>query len=331
MKAAMRDRYGPPEVVELREIERPTPRDDEVLVRIHAASVNRADLDGLYPRWQLTRLFFGLRKPRSPYLGLDAAGVIESVGPNAARFAPGDRVFGDMYSFGQNAFAEYVCAPEKAFLPMPDGMPFEEAATLPHSAVLALQGLRLRNRRTIKTGDRVLVVGASGNVGPFVVQIAKSMGAEVTGVSSTGKMDFVRSLGADEVIDYTTTDYTRTGDRYDWIVDVDAHHSVLRWRRSLRRNGVYVAMGGSGSWLLQALFVAPFVSLATGKRMGLLLWWKPFRPDDVATLERLIGTGDVKPVIDRRYPLDGIVDALRWVDDGHAKGKVVIDVSEMSS
>ena len=323
MKAAVRERYGPPEVVQVRDVERPVPSDDQVLVRVHAASVNRADLDGLYPRWQFTRLFFGLLKPRSPYLGLDVAGVVESVGPNVTRFRPGDHVFGDMFAFGQNAFAEYVSAREKAFLPIPAGMPFEEAATLPHSAVLAVQGLRAGGR-AVGPGDKVLVVGASGNVGPFVVQIAKSRGAEVTGVCRTEKMDFVRSLGADHVIDYTTSDYTRGGERYDWIVDVDAHHGILRWRDALRPRGVYVAMGGPGSWILQALLVGPIASLATGKRMGLLLGWKPFKLEDVESLEELIAAGKVKPVIDLRFPLSQVVEALRYVDDGHAKGKVVI-------
>jgi NADPH:quinone reductase-like Zn-dependent oxidoreductase len=327
MKAAMRDRYGPPEVVEVREVDRPTPKDDEVLVRVHASSVNRADLDGLYPRWQLTRLFLGLRKPRTPRLGLDVAGVVEAVGPNVTRFRPGDEVFADLFLFGQAAFAEYVCAPDKAFLSIPAGMSFEVAATLPHSAVLAIQALRSGGGRTIKPGDKVLVVGASGNVGPFVVQIAKAMGSEVTGVASTAKLDFVRSLGADHVIDYTTTDYM-TGGPYDWIVEVDAHQGILGWRRALRPKGVYVAMGGPGSWILQALFVGPIASLVTGKRMGLLLGWKPFKAGDVEALERLIAAGKLKPVIDRRYPLSQVVDALRYVDDGHPKGKVVINVNQ---
>jgi NADPH:quinone reductase-like Zn-dependent oxidoreductase len=324
MKAAVRDRYGPPDVVEVRDVDRPVPAGDQVLVRVHAASVNRADLDGLYPRWQFIRLFYGLRRPRNRRLGLDVAGVVESAGPNVTRFKPGDRVFGDLFAFGEGAYAEYVCAPEKAFLPIPAGMAFEDAASLPHSAVLAVQGLRLRNGRTIKPGDRVLVVGASGNVGPFVVQIAKSMGAHVTGVSRTDKLDFVRALGADQVIDYTTTDYTTPRERYDWIVDVDAHHSVLRWPRALKPTGVYVAMGGPPSWLLQALFVAPFVSLATRKHVGLLLWWKPFKREDVEALEQLITGGKVAPAIDRRFPLSQVVDALRYVDDGHARGKVIV-------
>ncbi len=326
MKAAVRDRYGPPDVVELSEVDRPVPAADQVLVRVRAASVNRADLDGLYPRWQFTRVFLGLRKPRSRRLGLDVAGVIESVGASVTRFGPGDEVFGDLSAFGAGAFAEYACARETAFAPMPAGMTFEEAATLPHSAILALQGLRLRNGRSIRSGDRVLIVGASGNVGPFAVQIAKSLGAEVTGVARTDKLDFVRSLGADNVIDYTKGDYTRTGEPYDWIVDVDAHHSILRWRHALRPKGAYVALGGSAAWFLQALLQGPAVSIATGKRMGLMLWWKPFRVDDVETLKELIAAGKLNPAIDRRFPLSAVVEALRYVDEGRAKGKVVITV-----
>jgi NADPH:quinone reductase-like Zn-dependent oxidoreductase len=221
-----------------------------------------------------------------------------------------------------------VCAGEKAFAAIPDGMSFEDASTLPHSAILALQGLRLRNGRTIRPGDRVLVDGASGNVGPFVVQMAKAMGAEVTAVASGPKLDFVRSLGPDHVIDYTTVDYTRAGQHYDWIVAVDAHAGFLAVRRALRRGGVYVAMGGSGAWLLRSLLWAPILGRLTGKRLGLLLWWKPFNPDDVATLLRLIAEGKVRTTIDRRFPLEDIASALRYVDDGKARGKVVINVAE---
>jgi NADPH:quinone reductase-like Zn-dependent oxidoreductase len=326
MKAAVRDRYGSPDVVELRDVDRPAPSDDQVLVRVRAASVNRADLDGLTPRPSFVRLFIGLRAPRNPRVGCDAAGVVESVGANVTRVRPGDDVFGDMFAFGQGAFAEYVCAPEKAFASMPTGMTFEEAATIPHSAILALQGLRLRGGRSIRAGDKVLIGGASGNVGPFAVQIAKSFGAEVTGVCSTDKVNFVRSLGADHVIDYTTVDYTGTGERYDWIVDTDSHHSILRVRRALRPKGVYVTLGGSALPILQALLLGPLISTVGDRWMGLLLWWKPFNADDVATLKELIAAGKLAPVIDRRFPLSEVVDALRYVDEGHAKGKVVITV-----
>lgn len=324
MKAAMRDRYGPPEVVEVRDVERPVASADQVLVRVRAASVNRADLDGLYPRWQFIRRFSGIRKPRNRRLGLDVAGVVEAVGPEVTRFRPGDEVFGDLFAFGEGAFAEYVCAAEKAFAPIPAGMSFEDAATLPHSAVLALQGLRLRNGRTVGAGQKVLIVGVSGNVGPFAVQIAKSLGADVTGVASTAKLDFVRSLGADHVIDYEKGDYRRTGERYDWILDVDAHHSVLSWPQALNPKGVYVALGGSGGWMLKAIVQGPAVGLASGRRMGLMLWWKPFKAEDVDTVLSLIAAGKVTPVIDRRLPLSEIVNALRHVDGGHAKGKVIV-------
>jgi len=324
MKAALREHYGSIDVVELREIEKPQPVGDEVLVRVRAASVNRGDLDGLTPRPQFVRLFIGLRAPRQPRIGLDAAGEVEAVGPGVTRFKPGDRVFGDMFSFGAGSFAEYVCARERAFLPIPTGMTFEDAATLPHSANLAVQGLRLRDGRTIKAGDRVLIDGASGNVGPFAIQIAKSVGAEVTGVARTEKLDFVRSLGADHVLDYTTTDYTRTGQRYDWIVDTDSHHSLLAVRRALVPGGVYVTLGGTSWPILASILAAPFISMAVGRRMGLLLWWKPFNPPDVERVTGLMAAGRVRPAIDRRFALDQVVDALRWVDEGQAKGKVLV-------
>jgi NADPH:quinone reductase-like Zn-dependent oxidoreductase len=327
MQAAIRDRYGPPDVVRLAEIDRPTPADDQVLVRVRAASVNRADLDGLTPRPNFTRLFIGLRAPRNHRVGIDVAGVVEAVGAAVTRFKPGDEVFADLFGRDQGAFAEYVCAPEKSFELMPAGMSFEDAATLPHSAILAVQGLRLRDGRTVQPGDQVLIDGASGNVGPFAVQIAKSFGAEVTGVCSAAKMDFVRSLGADHVLDYTQVDYTKTGERYDWIVDTDSHHSILGIRRALRPNGVYVTLGGTALPIFAALLVGAVISKATDKWMGLLIWWKPFKVEDVDTLKTLIAAGTVKPVIDRRFPLSEVVEALRYVDDGHASGKVVITVS----
>ncbi len=324
MKAAIQERYGSPDVVRLVDVDRPVPSEDQVLVRVRAASVNRADLDGLGPRPGFVRPFIGLRAPRNQRMGIDVAGVVEAVGPAVTRIRPGDEVFADLFTSGQGAFAEFACAPEKAFASMPAGMTFEEAATLPHSAILALQGLRRRNGRTIQPGAKVLVVGASGNVGPFAVQIAKSMGAEVTGISSTEKVEFVQSLGADHVIDYKKVDYTKTGERYDWILDTDSHNPILQVRRALRPKGVYVALGGSTLPLLAGIVVGPLVSLASDKWTGLMLWWKPFNPDDVATLKELIAAGKLRPVIDRRFPLSQVVDALRWVDEGHARGKVIV-------
>jgi NADPH:quinone reductase-like Zn-dependent oxidoreductase len=324
MKAAVQEKYGSPDVVVVRDVDTPIPADDEVLVRVRAASVNRADLDGLGPRPGFARLFMGLRAPRNRRAGIDVAGVVEAVGSAVTRFRPGDEVFADLFGHRQGAFAEYVSAPEKSFQPMPAGMSFEEAATLPHSAILAVQGLRLRNGRTVQPGDKVLIDGASGNVGPFAVQIAKSMGAEVTGVCSTEKMEFVRSLGADHVIDYSKVDYTKGAERYDWIVDTDSHHAILSIRRVLPPNGVYVTLGGTSLPIFAALLAGPVISRATDNWMGLLIWWKPFKVEDVETLKELIAAGKVKPVIDRRYPLSEIVEALRYVDEGRARGKVVI-------
>jgi NADPH:quinone reductase-like Zn-dependent oxidoreductase len=324
MRAALQQRYGPPEVVTVGEIDRPTPKDDEILVRVEAASVNRADLDALGPRPGFVRPFIGLRAPRDPSMGIDAAGVVESVGTGVTRFTPGDRVFADVFGSGQGAFAEYLSASQDAFQRIPDDMSFEDAATIPHSGVLAVQGLRRRNGRTVQPGDKVLIDGASGNVGPFAVQIAKALGAEVTGVCSTAKVDFVRSLGADHVLDYTAVDYTRSGKRYDWILDTDSHHPIRRARRALRPNGVYVTLGGTAWPIIQAMVFGSLLSLGSDRWSGLMLWWKPFKPEDVASVTRLIAEGKVKPVIDRRFPLSEIVDALRWVNDGHAKGKVVI-------
>lgn len=324
MKAAICERYGPPEVVELREVERPVPTGDQVLVQVRAASVNRADLDGLTPRPEFVRLFIGLRAPRNTSVGIDVAGVVEAVGPEVTRFKPGDEVFADLFGNDGGTFAEFVSAPEKKFESMPVGMSFEDASTLPHSAILALQGLRLRKGRTPKPGDKVLINGASGNVGPFAVQIAKWMGAEVTGACRTSKVDFVRSLGADHVIDYTQVDYTTAAERYDWILDTDSHQSILRARRALRPNGVYVTLGGTSGPILQAMLLGPPLSLASDRYSGLVLWWKPFNPPDVDKLKDLIAAGKLKPFIDRRYPLTEVVEALRHVNDGLARGKVVV-------
>jgi NADPH:quinone reductase-like Zn-dependent oxidoreductase len=326
VKAALQFRYGSPDVIELREVERPVPTGDQVLVRVRAASVNRADLDGLGPRPGFIRPILGMRAPRNPRTGIDVAGVVEGVGPDVTRFKPGDQVFADLYPHGGGAFAEYACARETAFETIPTEMNFEEAATLPHSAVLAIQGLRRRNGRTVKPGDKVLIDGASGNVGPFAVQIAKALGAEVTGVASPAKLDLVRSVGADHVIDYTKVDYTKAPERYDWIVDTDSHHSILRVRRALRPNGVYVTLGGTSAPILLGMIVGPLVSLFSDRWSGLMLWWKPFNVADVNRLKELIAQGKVKPVIDRTYPLGDIVAALKHVDEGRARGKVVITV-----
>jgi NADPH:quinone reductase-like Zn-dependent oxidoreductase len=326
MKAAFRDRYGSPDVVEIREVEQPVPVDDQVLVRVRAASVNRADLDTLQPRPAFIRPVIGMRAPRNWRMGIDVAGTVESTGPEATRFKPGDAVFADLYGHGEGAFAEFACATEKAFEPIPPGVEFEHAATLPHSAVLAVQGLRTRDGRTIEAGSRVLIVGASGNVGPFAVQLAKLMGAHVTGVCRTEKVDFVRSLGADEVLDYTTVDYTTTGERYDWVLETDSHHSIRTVRRALAPGGRFHTLGGTSWPILEAMIIGPLISLFSDRWSGLVLWWKPFDPVDVAYLGGLVAAGKLTPAIDSRFQLDQVVEALRRVNDGLAHGKVVITV-----
>ncbi len=324
LKAIRRDRYGPPEILELSDIEKPVAKDDEVVVRVRAASLNQADLDYLLGKPFLTRMGTGLRAPKNDGLGLDVAGQVEAVGPHVTAFQPGDEVFGDLTEFGYGAFAEYACAPEHVWAPKPATLTFEEAATIPQSAILALQALKRGER--IKPGTRVLVNGASGNVGPFAVQIAKAFGAHVTGVCSTAKMDLVRGLGVDEVIDYDRDDYTRAGQRYDWIVDVAGNRSILACRRALKPGGVYVMVGGPTSRILGALPLGPLISLAGNRKTGLMLWWKVFKKDDVALLKELIQARKVSPVIDRTYPLAEVPEALRYLHEGHARGKVVITV-----
>ena len=325
MKAALAHVYGSPDVVRIEEVETPTPAADEVLVRVKAASVNRADLDGLYPRWQFMRLFTGIRRPRQSGLGFDVAGTVEAVGDGVSTLKAGDEVFGDI--FGRKgkggAFAEFVCVPEKALATLPAGVTHEFAACLPHSAMLAILALQPRRGKKFGAGSKVMVIGASGNVGPYCVQIAKSRGAEVTAVASGAKLEFVRSLGADHVIDYQATDYTRTRELFDLIIDVDAHHGVLGWRKSLKSDGIYCAMGGSSRWLLSAVAALP-VSLATRKSMGLLLGWSPFSQKLVPELKMLVESGVIKPQIDKRFTLDETADALRWVDQGKARGKVLV-------
>jgi NADPH:quinone reductase-like Zn-dependent oxidoreductase len=324
MRVAVCEHYGSVDAVEVRDVQRPTPLDDEVLVRIHATSVNRADLDQIQGRPTFVRLFIGIRRPRNPRLGLDAAGVVEAVGPGVSRFRPGDRVFADLYEHQGRAFADFACAPERAWAVIPEGLSFEDAATLPHSGILAVQGLRRRDGRPIGPGDRVLVDGASGNVGPFAVQVAKALGAHVTGVASASKLDLVRSLGADEVIDYGTVDYTSTGERYDWILDMESHHPIVRIRRALRPGGVYVTLGGTSGPLVAALAVGPVITAATGKSMGLMLWWKPFGAEDRDRLTAMVVSGSVRPIVDRAYPLDDVREALRHLDEGRARGKILV-------
>jgi NADPH:quinone reductase-like Zn-dependent oxidoreductase len=324
MKAIVRDRYGSPDVLTLEEIEKPIVKEEDVLVRVRAASLNADDLEYLYGKSPFTRMAIGLDKPRIRGLGVDVAGQVEEVGKKVSNLRVGDEVFGNMTVYGLGAYAEFVSAPARAFALKPARLTFEEAATVPQSAVLALQGLR--GKRKIQPRDSVLINGAGGNVGPFAVQIAKYLGAEVTGVDSTGKLDLVRSVGADHVIDYTQEDVVGNGRRYDLILDVVARRSMWEWRRALKPRGVYVMLGASTSLLIQGTFLGPLISMSGSRKMAVMWWWKPFKQEDVAFLNELIEAGRLAPVIDKRYPLGGVPAALRYLEEGQARGKIVITV-----
>jgi NADPH:quinone reductase-like Zn-dependent oxidoreductase len=324
VKAIVRDRYGSPDVLTLDEIAKPVVKDQDVLVRVRAASLNADDLEYLYGKSPFTRMAIGLRKPRIRGLGVDVAGQVEAVGKKVTDFHEGDEVFGNMTAYGLGAYAEYVSAPARAFALKPARLTFEEAATIPQSAVLARQGLR--GKRQIRPGDQVLINGAGGNVGPFAVQIAKRFGAEVTGVDSTGKLDMIRSVGADHVIDYTREDVIQKGQSYDLILDVVARRSTWEWRRALKPAGAYVMLGATTRLLLQGTILGPLISITGSKKMAVMWWWKPFKQEDVVFLKELIEAGSLAPVIDRRYPLNGVPEALRYLEEGEARGKIVITV-----
>ena len=321
MKAIVYTKYGSSDVLQLKEVENPTPKDDEVLVKVHAASINSWDWDLLRGRPFLARLTVGLLKPKNKILGCDIAGRVEAVGGNVKQFRPGDEVFGDISGCGWGGFAEYVCAREDALTLKPSGMTFDEAAAVPQAAVLALQGLRYKGQ--IQPGQRVLINGAGGGAGTFAVQIAKSFGAEVTGVDSASKLDMLLSIGADQVIDYTQEDFTKNGQRYDRIVDMEAHHSTFDYKRALSPGGIYGVIGGSTPRILQTVSLGPFISMIGSKKMGLVL----HQPNkDFAFIIELFEAGKVVPIIDRRYPLNEVPEAFRYFGEGHVKGKVVITV-----
>jgi len=320
MQAIVYEEYGSPDVLEVKDVAKPTPKDDEVLIKVHAASVNAADLHLLRADPFLVRLSSGLLKPKNKILGADIAGRVEAVGSNVKQFKPGDEVFGDISGCGWGGFAEYVCARENALVLKPANITFEQAAAVPMAAVTALQGLR--NKGQIQSGQKVLINGASGGVGTFAVQIAKSFGAEVTGVCSTGKMDMVRSIGADQVIDYTQEDFTQNGHRYDLILAANGYHSISDYKRVLTPKGIYVMSGGAEAQLFQAMLQGPWISMTGNQKMGNLLA-KPNNAD-LAFVKDLLEAGKVVPVIDKRYPLTEVPEALRYLEEGHALGKVVI-------
>ena len=320
MKAIVYERYGSPDVLYLKEMQKPTPKENEVLVKVHAASVNRSDWEALTGKPLYARLG-GLRKPGNPILGSDIAGRVETTGRNVKRFQPGDEVFGLLSTYA-GGFAEYVCASETALALKPDGITFEEAATIPQAGAIALQGIR--EKAKVQAGQKVLINGAGGGAGMFAVQLAKLYGAEVTGVDNTGKLDFMRSLGADHVIDHTREDFTRNGKEYDLILDVIAHRSVFDYRRALRPGGNYYFVGGSVATLFQILLLGPWVRRTTSKNVRLLAVQPD--PEDMLSIAELYQAGKIKLLIDKRYSLSEVPEALRYLGEGRARGKIVINL-----
>jgi NADPH:quinone reductase-like Zn-dependent oxidoreductase len=320
MKAVVYTKYGPPEVLQHKEVAKPTPRDNEVLIKVQAVSVNRSDWETLRGKPLYARIG-GLLKPRHQILGSDIAGRVEMAGRNIRRFRPGDEVFGDILP-RLGGFAEYVCARESALTLKPASMTFEEVAAIPQAAVIALQGIR--DKGQVQPGQKVLISGAGGGAGTFAVQLAKLYGAEVTGVDNTGKLDFMRSLGADHVIDYTREDFTKNGKQYDLILDVVAHRSVFAYKRALRSNGSYFLAGGSVATIFQILLLGAWIRGTTGKKIRILA----VRPNlkDLVYITELYEAGKVVPVIDRRYTLSEVAEAIRYLGEGRAKGKVVVTV-----
>jgi len=330
MKASVYRQYGSPDVLHLENVAKPTPADNEVLINVHATSINDWDWGLLRGVPFVNRTTAGLLKPKKiQILGCDIAGTVEEVGQRITQFKVGDEVFGDISSCGFGGFAEYVCVNESALILKPASMSFEQAAALPQAGVLALQGLLKGNiqqeqlEQDKKTVQRVLINGASGGAGSFAVQIAKSFGAEVTGVCRTNKLEFVRSLGADYVIDFTQEDFTKNGQQYDLILDLMAFHSIFDTYRALSPRGRYIIEGGATVRVMQAVFIGTVLSLFSKKKMELLIL-KPNK--DLATLIELYESGKVIPVIDKCYSLSEAAEAMRYFGEGHKKGKVVITV-----
>ncbi len=326
MKAVVYTNYGSPDVLEVREIKKPVPNDDQVLVKVRAAAINPLDWHFMEGKPYIMRAMIGgIRKPKSPQLGVDLAGEVEAVGKNVTQFKPGDEVFGTGHGA---AFAEYVCANKTKLVLKPANVTFAEGAAVPIAALTALQGLRDYGK--VQPGQKVLINGASGGVGTFAVQIAKNLGAEVTGVCSTRNVELVQSLGADHVIDYTKEDFTKGSERYDVILDNVGTQPLSGFRRVLKPNGILVMIGGGGpgdgKWVgamarpVKTKLLSPFVS----QKMGMML--AEIRQEDLATMADLMQSGKVKPVVDRTYPLDRIREAMTYLEQGHARGKVIITV-----
>ncbi len=323
MKAIVYEKYGPPDVLQLKDVEKPTPKDDEVLVKVQAASLNAGDWHALRGTPFLQRLESGFPKPKNLILGADVSGRIEAIGKSVAKFQPGDEIYGDLYWCGFGAFAEYVCIPEKSLALKPTNISFEEAAAVPQAAFTALHALR--DQGQVQLGQKVLINGASGGVGTFAVQIAKAFGAEVTGVCSSQNLELVCSIGADHVIDYTQEDFTKNGQQYDLIVDIVANHSLSDLKRSLNPNGICVVVGFSTLvHMLKVTILGPWMSRIGSKKIGMLM---PKEDEtDLTFMKELLETGKIIPVIDKYYTFSELPEAIRYLEEGHARGKVVITV-----
>jgi NADPH:quinone reductase-like Zn-dependent oxidoreductase len=321
MKAIAFTRYGPPDGLKFKEVPTPAPKDEELLVRVHASSINSWDWEFLSGAPFINRLMFGLLKPKAgkQILGADIAGTVEAVGRHVTRFQPGDAVFGDLWD-NWGGFAEYACAHETALEPKPANSTFEEAAAVPQAGVLALQGLRRAEQ--MQPGQKVLINGAGGGVGTFAVQLAKLSGTEVTGVDASHKLDVVRSLGADHVMDCAREDFTKTGERYDLILDCQGFRSMFDYRRALRPRGTYAMVGGPMSRVLQLLFLSFFAPLTRESRRLRLVAEGPNK--GLADLKALMEDGKLVSVLDRTYPLHEVPEALRYFGEGRHKGKIVI-------
>jgi len=320
MKAVVYTEYGSPDVLQLKEVPKPIPADDELLIKIHAVSINGSDREALIGRPLYVRIG-GLLKPGDQILGSDIAGRVEAAGKNNTQFQAGAEVFGELPGY-RGGFAEYVCTRGKTLALKPAGMTFEEAAAIPQGGVIALHGIREKGQ--VQPGQKVLINGAGGSGGSFAVQLAKLHGAEVTGVDHTGKLDFMRSLGADHVVDYTREDFTKSGKRFDLILDLIAHRSAFAYARALEPAGTAFFVGGSVATLFQILLLGPVLRRITGKNLRLLV--VPQTRRDLIAITGLCTAGKIRPVIDRRYPLSEVREALQYINEGRARGKVVITV-----
>ena len=323
MKAFVYTEYGTPDVLHLKEVEKPAPKENVVLVKVHATSANAADWHLLTADIFLVRLQTGLLKPKNTILGADVAGQVEAVGKDVKQFKPGDAVFGNVFGQNSGSFAEYVTAPESVLVLKPSNLSYDEAAAVPLAAITALQGLR--DLGQIQPGQKVLINGASGGVGTFAVQLAKYFGAEVTAVCSTRNLDMAHKLGADHIIDYTKEDFTQNGQQYDLVVAVNGYHPISAYRRALAPKGKYVMVGGSITQFFQTVLLGPRMSKSDGQQLGNLTL-KP-NPKDMPLLKELLETGKVVPVIDKRYTFSQLPDALRYFGEGHARGKIVVSMA----